>query len=510
MERQKQDNEIDLRQVWSAVSRRQWAILGAAAVVSMVAALILSTITPVYRASATLLIESDQKNIVSIDEVYGVDTGSEQYYETQFEILRSRSIAETVIDRLDLVNEPSFQAKAGGVGQWLRGFRKKPASQVAPDPRRRTAERYFQSLFVAPIPKTQLVRVYFDSENPELAARVANAHAQAYIGSIGEARDDVTESAASWMSERVEGLKQQLLDSEQRLQAFREQEQLIDDDGVKSLPAREINDLNSRLIDAKRKFSVARIAYLQVYPDGEMSPDNLGSVPAVLDDQVVQRFQEDEAQAAGLVAELGKRYGPKHPKMIAAQGQLAKAQENLNKQQSSVADSIRRNYEAARSEVTSLEQALDMAKAQYQDVGRKESRLAELQQEVDTNRELYEIFYSRIKETVETLDLEAGNVRVLTSAITPNEPYKPKKTLIVALAFVVTIGFGVIIAFFLEGMDNTVRNASDVSAAFEVPPLAAVPYIKNGRDIFRHRIVVGAYACSLLLVGVTTVFAIAL
>jgi uncharacterized protein involved in exopolysaccharide biosynthesis len=508
MDRKRQENEIDLRQLWGAVSRRQWAILGAAALVSLIAALVMSTVTPVYRASSTLLIESDQKNIVSIDEVYGVDTRSEQYYETQFEILRSRSIADAVIDELGLINDASFRGSAEG-GNGLLGMFRGDRSQRVSNPRQETVATYFRNLLVEPVTKTQLVHVRFDSADPELAARVANAHAQAYIGSIVTAREDVTQSAASSMSERLEGLKLRLLESEARLQEFREQEQLIDADGVKSLPAREINDLTARLVEARRKYSVARIAYMQAFPNGEVTPDNLGSVPAVLDDRVVQQFQETEAEAAQLVAELGKRYGPKHPKMIAAQGQLANARESLGRQQSSVADSIRRDYEAARSEVTALEQALDTAKAQYQDMGRKESRLADLQQEVNSNRELYEIFYSRIKETVETLDLATANVRVLTAALVPNEPYKPRKGLVVALAFALTLGFGVIVAFFLEGMDNKVRNASDVSAAFDVPPLAAVPYIRNSRDIFRHRVMVGAYACSLLLVGASTVFIIA-
>lgn len=508
MDSKKNENEIDLRQVWGAVTRRQWAILGAAVVASLIAALVLSTITPVYRASTTLLIESDQKNIVSIDEVYGVDTRSEQYYETQFEILRSRSIIEAVIDELDLVRNASFRGSADD-SKGLMGLVREDTSQKTTDPRQDTVENYARNLLVDPVPKTQLVHVHFDSEDPEMAASIANAHAQAYIGSILSAREDVTQSAASWMTERLEGLKQQLLESEARLQEFREQEQLIDADGVKSLPAREINDLTARLVDARRKYSVARIAYLQVFPDSGAAPDNLSSVPAVQDDSVVQRFQEDEAEAAQTVAELGNRYGPKHPKMIAAQEQLAKTRENLNRQQSSVADRIRRDYEAARSEVVALEQALDTAKAQYQDIGRKESKLADLQQEVDTNRELYEIFYSRIKETVQTLDLEAANVRVLTAAIVPNEPYKPRKSLIVAMVFVVVFGFGVIAAFFLEGLDNTVRNASDVSAAFDVPPLAAVPYIRNQRDIFRHRVIVGTYTCSLLLVAASTIFVVA-
>jgi uncharacterized protein involved in exopolysaccharide biosynthesis len=504
MDKKRQETEIDLRQVWNAVSRRQWTILGAAAIVGLLAAFAVSTVTPVYRASATLLIEPDQKNIVSIDEVYGVDTRAEQYYETQFAILQSRGIADLVIDRLDLTNNPNFRSEQDGGTGLLSGA----APGVRVDRKQETVEQYFNSLAIQPITRTQLVRIHFDSVDPELAAQVANSHAEAYIGSILAARGDVTQSAASWMSERLEGLKQQLLESERKLQEYREQEQLIDADGVKSLPAREINDLNARLVEAGRRYSVARIAYLQVYPDGDATPENMRSVPAVLDDIVVQRFQEDEAEAAQLVAELGKRYGPKHPKMIAAQAELAKARENLVGQQSSVAESIRRDFEAASSEVAALEQALDAAKSRYQAIGRKESRLADLQQEVDTNRELYDIFYSRIKETVQTLDLEAANVRVLTAALVPIQPYKPNKRLVVAIAVVLTLGLGVIAAFFLEGLDNTVRNATDVSAAFDVPPLAAVPYIKNTRDIIRSRIMIGAYACGLVIVAVSTVLVI--
>ncbi len=100
------EQEVDLRQFWSVISRNKWAILGLSGAASLLAALLVFAMTPIYTASVTILIESQQANVVSIEEVYGLDTRNQQYYKTQFEILKSRPLVENVIDTLQLPKYP--------------------------------------------------------------------------------------------------------------------------------------------------------------------------------------------------------------------------------------------------------------------------------------------------------------------------------------------------------------------------------------------------------------------
>src|SRR5205085_11705559 len=180
-----------------------------------------------------------------------------------------------------------------------------------------------------------------------------------------EARAEATRYATEWVATRLESLRKELQASEANLQAYREQEQIIDASGLKALPAAEISNLSARLLEVRQTLAAAKIAYLQVTPvDGR--GDNLLGVPALLADEGMRRAQAAQATAQQAVAELEKRYGSSHPKMIAAQSELAQATENLNNQARSVTEGIRKRYEAAKSEEAAIVAAPSRAGPQYQ------------------------------------------------------------------------------------------------------------------------------------------------
>src|ERR1700730_13986031 len=339
-------DDLDLRYYWNIISRRKWSIIGLALAVGLLTTLIVFAMTPIYRASATLLIESQAPNVVSIQEVYGLDTRSQDYLATQVDIMSGRRIAETVVDRLGLMEQPGFRPEHQRPlidldwQSWLPFGMQKRASPSQQNGRERAVDAYLGNLSIAPVRMTQLVRVQFDSADPKLAARVADAHAKAYIESTLEARADATRSASEWMATRVESLRQELQASEARLQAYREQEQIVDVTGLNALPAAEISKLSARLLEVRQTLAAAKIAYLQVTPAAGRG-ENLLGVPALLADEGMRRSQAAQATAQQAVAEREKRYGSSHPKMIAAQSELAQATENLNKQAHSVTESIR-------------------------------------------------------------------------------------------------------------------------------------------------------------------------
>lgn len=478
------EERIDLRRFWQVIDRKKWPILGFTVVVTLLAAIVAFTRTPIYRASATLLIESKPVQVVSIEEIYGLDTRSQEYYATQFEILRGRPLAEQVVESLDLTEHRTYGRGEGKSvlsewRDWLPFSDSGHPAAIAGDPLQAVIKEYFRNLSIQPVRNTQLVHVHFESEDPALAARVANAHAQAYIDSMVDARLTVTESAAAWMTERLAEMEEALLESERQLQEYREQEKLIDVDGLRSLPAREVNDLTSRLVEVRRSLSRAEIAYLQFAGLEDASAEVLQGIPAMLEDELVREFLQAEAAARQKVAELQKRYGPQHPVMIAAQAELAEARSNLRAQQSSVAAAIRKEYEAARAEEAALVRALGEAKQRYQEVGRKESQLSALQRVVDTNRKLYELFYNRVSETSATEDLKAAQARIIAPAVIPSLPVKPNKALMIGLAASAAMIFGLLVAFLREALNNTVRSVADVEEKLHLPLLGMLPLLKS-------------------------------
>jgi capsular exopolysaccharide synthesis family protein len=454
------DQGIDLQYLWAVVYRHKWSILAMACVVTLLAGLVVYAMTPVYRATAIVHIQSEKANVVSIEEVYGIDARRDDYYHTQAEILKSRTIAGKVVDTLDVAppvpsGQPVPSDLPGFDWRSLMPFKppETPGGPVKLDPREQQITRYLKGLTIAPVVGTQLVRIHYDSPDPRLAANLADAHAGAYIENILESRLSVTQSASSWMAKRVDELRLKLQESEEALQAYREQEKLIDAEGVQALPTMRINDLSSRLVDARRRLSSARITYLQVYGEDTGS---IESVPAILTNPAVQEFRQVQARSEQKVAELAKRYGPKHPKMIAAQSELAEATDNLDAQQRAVSGGIRAEFLAAQSEVRD-----------------------ELQREVETNRQLFELFYSRMRETAQTGDLESVNARIVQSAVVPTTPIRPRTKVTVMMAFALSLAAAIAAAFLLEQLSKTIRSASEVEDEFGLPMLGSVPILSS-------------------------------
>lgn len=479
VERRGGDDEIDLKQYVAVVMRHRWSIIGLALLLSVLAALVAFTLRPVYSATATLLIESKEANVVSIEDVYGLDTSRSEYFQTQFEILKSRELAEAVIRRLDLASHPDLDPLQNPspfsiytwVPEWIL---------TAPEPSdaqlwRATVDLFMSNLSVVPVRRTQLVNISFRSHDPELSSQVANELGRAYIDAELDARVEVTRQAAEWLTERLSGLRDQLKESEQQLQGFKEAEQLVDVEGVTTLNARELDQLTTEAVDARQARADAENRYRQVQGT---RPERLEFIPVVLENRVVQALKASESDAQLRVAELAKRYGPKHPKMIAAQSELRRAQETLRQQVMKVADGYREEYEQALANERSTAVALEAAKGDVQQIDRKRYRLSELQREVDTNRRLYDLFFTRFRETNAT-DFQAVNARIVDPAVRPFEPVAPRKKLIVGLTFVGSLIMGVLLAFLREMLDATFKSATEVAERLHVSLLGVLPLMKG-------------------------------
>ncbi len=477
--------EIDLRQYWQVVSRDKFKIVGLALGVSLLAALWVFSVEPVYEATATLLIESGAAKVVSIEEVYSPDSNAEEYYATQFELLNSPTVANKVIDELALMKSPEFES--------LQGKGKGAKSQPAADARarQRTVGAYLERLDIAPINKTRLVAVTFAAHDPALAASIANTHARNYIADMLATKLDFSESATDWMSERLQDVSSKLRRSEQALQEFREREQVFDAEGLQSLSSKNLNELTSRLVETQRELQMAQSAARQIErvqqtdSDSEAKAEQLESIPAVSRNALVQRFKEQKATSRRAIAELGKTYGPKHPKFITAVAEFKTASGNLRRQISIVVEGVKKQYAMAQAEEQALRESIEEAKQQYHLTGRKESELLNLQREVQTNRQLYDIFYNRMQETAETGGLQYANARVVAPALAPLEPVRPNQPLTIVMAFFGSLVLGVLIAFVRESFDNTLKSSADVERILQQPLLGAIPKLKtaNGKPL---------------------------
>ena len=481
-------DEIDLRHYWRIINNNKWNILSLAAVVSIIVALVVMAMRPVYQSTITLMIESEQAKVVSIEEVYGLGSGNKEYYLTQFEILKSRGLAERVVKELDIRHHADFNPdlKKPRFGFNWRDYWPVETEQIEATEEQKlvgVVDGFMGSLSVAPVRNTQLVKVSFEAYDPKLAAAVVNKMAGVFVDSHLEAGLEASQKAVSWLSGRLEGLKSKLEEAEQNLQAYRDSAELVDVSGVKTLAARELDEITSNLVTARRARTETESIYTQVQSVNRSSVEALASLPAVLNHSSVRDIKNEQAKAQQTVAELSQRYGPLHPKMIAAQSKLETSTRNLATQTIRVVSSVEKDYRVAQASERALERQLANAKSRVQTINRKEFKLRELERDVQTNRQLYDMFFTRIKETDEAGGMESAHARVVDPGIVPRGAIKPRKTLSVILAFMASIVVGVLLVFLLDALDNTLKSPADVEERLKVPMLGAIPLVEGMKNM---------------------------
>jgi succinoglycan biosynthesis transport protein ExoP len=490
------EETLDLVRYWRAINRNKWRIAALVAAVTVLAVLYAQSLQHVYRATATILVETSKPKVVSIEEVYSGSMGSYEYLYTQAGILQSRELAARVVRKLHLAQHASSTAGPASPPWYARFLpdalvSRPPQAPPSPEALEQALAGAVQGgIEVRPVRNSQLLQISFESHDPRLAAQVPNTLADLYITADMEARLKVRERAMAFLGEQSEALRKKLVASEKALQEFREREKILDVKGLSLGGAtREIEQLTSALIEARRKRAEAEAALSQVkglrVADGTAAVEAL---PAVLRNPLVQRAKDQEADAERRLADASKRYGSEHPRMIAAQAELRSAKENLGRQVRIVVASIQKEYEAARANEAATERALEQAKGDVQSLNRKGFRLAALEREVSTNRQLYDLFMQRSKETDVSSELQSAVARVIDPAVVPTSPSGPNKRRIVLIAVFMSLLLGMALAVLIERLDNTVKTSQDAEAKLGLPTVGVVHKTKVKRGLSLERL----------------------
>src|SRR5260221_3528757 len=294
----KPEETLDLVEYWHAISKRRWSILGLTVLVAILTMLIVSNMRPVYRGTATMLIEQGKSKIVSIEEVYSAGLIQREYYLTQVEILKSEELARKVVKKLSLASHPDFDPRQGQVNLFTR----LTGSAAIPDLEDERAEkiavnRFRKALQVQLVRNSQLAQISFSAYDRELAAKVPNAMAEGFIESDLEARMAMTQKAAEWLRERMGELRAKVDTSEKALQDYRDRERIVDAKGISlSGAGRQLDELTRSVVEARQKRADAESAYtlVQQIKSGRAQAA-YDSVPVVLKSPIVQQMKVAEA-----------------------------------------------------------------------------------------------------------------------------------------------------------------------------------------------------------------------
>lgn len=483
--------------LWRYVLRGKWIILLCMLTAAALGWFAIHAMTPIYQSTATLLVESGRTNIVSIEAVYAGLVSDREHLQTQSQFLQSREVGLRVIRDLDLVNHPSFRG-AVEKARPIPGVLGEPAERmgsgipgidaaVISDPKEEAVFReYLKALTIEPIRQSQLLLVKFASPDPVLAALVANRVAEAYIQAEMDMRLQMTLNANAWLAERVAELRTKLEESEKRLATQRESANLVEQGGVsKGSAGQQVGELSQRIVEARVRRAQAEQLYNQVRraaSSGDTSP--LAAVPGVA------RAREHLAASRLRFASAAERYGPSHPAYQQAQAEVESAQAALDAEVAAAIADVRKDYQVALATESSLQEALEQALKRTQADNRMESQIAALEQEVAANRQIYQTFLVRMKETTAAGNLDTPAARLVDRAVASSRPIKPRKVLLLSAAIMAGGGLGILIALGLGRLDGSLRSVDGTESALGVPVLAALPRLRRKEKRNRGRLVI--------------------
>lgn len=478
------------------IYRHRWPALSALLVVFLGVAVYTFTATPEYEGRAQIQIDPDP-NIVAFKAVQDVDKRSNEYYQTQLTVLKSRALARRTLDGLNLWSSPDFgsapQSSGLGaaltrVGGWITG-RSEPTPAPTPaeakadetDAQSRAIDTLLSRLSVEPILDTRLVEVRVWSSNPKTAADVTNALVKTYIEQNVEMGSQTSQDATDWLSQQLEEQRQKLAASELALQRFREQGNAVSLDDRQNIVVQRLTDLNAAVTRARTDRLQKEALYQQlVRLQGNRTA--LETYPAILSNNFVQNLKSQLAELQRQRAQLGERLGENHPDMIRNATAISATEDRLRAEIDKTVEAVRNQYLAAQAQERNLVGELERQKGDSLALGRSGIEYESLRREAESNRQIYESLMKRAKETGITRDLKASNIRIVDLAEVPRRPARPNTMLNLVLGLIAGLLSGVGLAAFFEYLDNRIKNPDDIKRHLGLPFLGLVPGI-SAKDL---------------------------
>jgi polysaccharide biosynthesis transport protein len=461
---------------WRVLRKRRWTILTVLAVLFTLVLVGTLRETPIYQSGALLEIEKENPNILSVQELFQLETVSDTYLETEYKILQSDTLARQVIVQLRLDLLPEFDSKA----RHPTGAAEELAGQTAPpDPLavERALGVFQDRLSVEPVKLSRLVAIRFESRDPELAARVVNALAEADIDENLRVRWDATQRASEWLTQQLDDLKGRLEISENQLQAYAQANGLLylqDDKGTdENIVDERLRQLQEELTRAQADRYAKESLYRLV------QAGQIDSLPGVADNKLIEDLTEQLTDVERQKAQLETTFTADYPKVQELQNQEDKISTVIARERQRAADQLTNDYQAALRRENLVQQAFAAQQADADQIASKSVQYNILKREVDTNRQLYEGLLERLKETGVSAGLKASNIRVVDEAVAPRKAARPNLALNLALALVLGLGLGVGGAFLQEHLDNSLKSSEDVERYLGLPALALIPSVES-------------------------------
>ena len=482
-----EEKEVNLRDYWKVIQKRRWTIIAFFLIIVITTAVATFTMKPIYRGTTTIQINKENPQIVDFKEIFAVNTMDTDYYQTQYKILESRSLAKRVIQSLKLAEHPEFLPKPQTAFQkWKSNLlssisslflSKNSSEKDSSEGEKETLliNQFLKKLKIEPIRNSRLVKIHFDSNYPDLSTQASNILAGNYIQQNLELRFIATEQAKEWLTKQLEDLKAKVERADEALQAFGLKHDIISLEEKENVTIQRLTELNEALTKAESE----RMAKEALYKQVKEKP--IDSLPSILENRLIMDLKQAFIQLEAQYMKLSETFKPEYPEMVRLKSQMETIQKRLNSEIEKIIASIKNDYESSLRRESLLRQAFEQQKSRVMGMKEKAIQYNILKREADTNKELYRGLLQRMKEAGVSAGITASNIQIVDKAELPTGPYKPNKPLNLLLAAVLGLFLGVGLAFFFEYLDNTVKTTEDVEQFIRLPSFGMVPQISYER-----------------------------
>ena len=481
------EEEFSLREYWMVFRKRRWSIFASLLITLVTTAIITFAMKPVYRGTTTILINKESLQIVDFKEIFAINTMDLDYYQTQYKILESRSLAKRVIQAHGLFNHPEFlrgkdrtpfQAwrsnLLANLSNWLTPQKLGVRSSL--ENGKETANdsliinEFLDKLKIEPIRNSRLVKIHFDTHDPDLAKQIPSTLAESYIRQNFEGRFQATEQAKEWLARQLDDLKGKVEKADEDLRAFASKHGIISLEEKENIVIQRLSELNEALTKTEAERMGKEALYKQTQSP---TPDSL--LP-ILENKLVQELKQASIQLEAQYVKLSETlFKPDWPEMKRLKDEMETVQSQLDREIKKILAGIKNEYEWTLRREFLLRNAFEEQKVKAMEMQQRAIQYNILKREADTNKELYKGLLQRMKEAGVSAGITASNIQVVDQAEMPTKPFKPNKELNLLLAAVVGLFLGVGLAFFLEHLDDTVKTPEDLQDLIRLPSFGIIP-----------------------------------
>jgi succinoglycan biosynthesis transport protein ExoP len=492
------DQGMDTVEILNVLRRRLRLILACIAIITAISAAVVLQLTPRYTAESSILLDARKTQVTDLTAVLSGLPADTTVLHGEMEVIRSPPIAEQVVKKLDLTTVAEFnprlrppsmfaplrEAVDGMLAQVepLLGV-KQAKPEADPDPAQTVqlaAVRTLQGkIDVTNDGRSYVLKLHIESENPKLAAAIANAYVDAYLQAQLGAKFDAIRRANDWLNDHLTDLRKQVAAADQAVQTFRAAHNLTEAKG-ETVTTQQLSELNSQLILAAADRAQKESSLHQI--QDQLKAGGVDAAVQVLASPLIQQLRKQETDLLQQDAQLATKYKPAHPAMINIKAQERDLEQKIQDEINKVVRSLAGEVTASRAREISLRDSLQQLEKSSSVQGDAGVQLRELERQADSNKMLYENFLNRFKQTSTQEDMQEPDARIVSAAMVPTGPSYPRTKILIGVAFLGSVLIGILAAFGVERLDNGFRTAHQVEKIAHVTALGMAPALKS-RDL---------------------------